>query len=139
MDGSFTIVEHTADVGVRATAPTLAGLFVQAAKGLYAALGQLEASQEPATRTIVLAAPDAEGLLHDWLEELRWAFESAGHVYDRFEFERFEPTNLTARCAGHVCDGARSEIGAEIKAVTYHNLNIRRTDEGCEVTVIFDI
>lgn len=135
----FTFVEHTADLGIRVTAASLPDLFVQAAKGLYALLGRLKPGSQRVDKVIELAAPDAEGLLHDWLSELLWEVDGNGNLLEAFEFTRFCERGLTARCRGSVFDTAGSERSTEVKAVTYHDLRIRKCGEMYEVTVIFDI
>lgn len=135
----FTFIEHTADLGVRATATTLQDLFVQAAKGMQALLGKLEPGSQHVERTLELRAPDAEGLLHDWLAELLWEVDSNNRLFDAFEFSLFDERQLTAQCHGSMLDVARSERSIEIKAVTYHDLRIQKHGGIYEVTVIFDI
>jgi SHS2 domain-containing protein len=135
----FTFIEHTADLAVRATAMNLPDLFIQAAKGMYALLGELVAADHPVERALQLRAPDAESLLHDLLAELLWEIDSAGRLYEAFEFEQFTEQGLAVRCRGHTLDTARSERSTEIKAVTYHDLRIVRREQVYEVTVVFDI
>lgn len=135
----FTIIEHTADLGIRVTAPTLPDLFVQAAKGMYALLGRLKPGAEQVEKVLELEAPDAESLLHDWLAELLWEVDGNGHLFEAFEFTRFCERGLSARCHGSVFDTPGSERSTEIKAVTYHDLRIRKCGDIYEVTVIFDI
>lgn len=137
--GSFEIVDHTADVAIRVRAPTLPDLFVQAAKGMYAVLGRFVSGGETVERRIELTGGDAEDLLHDWLSELLWDFETNESVYDQFDLDRLERGCLLSRCRGSKYDPAKSERTTEIKAVTYHGLRITRIDQTYEVTVIFDI
>jgi SHS2 domain-containing protein len=139
-DGTgFTFIEHTADLGIRATATNLPDLFVQAARGMYALLGRLEPGTQPIEKILQLQAPDTESLLHDWLSELLWELDGNGHLFDSLEFEWLDQQHLTARCRGTVFDAQRSERTVEIKAVTYHDLRIQKRGDSCEVTVIFDI
>ena len=42
------------------------------------------------------------------------------------------------RC-GEAFDGARHEARSAVKAVTYHNLEIRRGEGGYEVDIVFDV
>ncbi len=135
----FTFVEHTADLGIRVTAGNLPDLFIQAAKGMYALLGRLKPGPQRVDKVIELAAPDAECLLHDWLSELLWEVDGNGHLFEAFEFTRFCEGELIARCQGSLFDAAGSERSTEVKAVTYHDLRIRKCSEVYEVTVIFDI
>jgi len=61
---------HTADVGFRLEADSLAGLFRAAAEGLRRALGHEAAPGALETRPLRIARPDLERLLVAWLREL---------------------------------------------------------------------
>jgi SHS2 domain-containing protein len=135
----FTFVEHTADLGIRATATSLCGLFVQAARGMYALLGPLKPGTEPVEKILQLQAPDTESLLHDWLTELLWELDGNDHLFDSLELEWLDDQHMTAHCRGTVLDAQQSQRTVEIKAVTYHDLQIRKCDDTYEVTVIFDV
>ena len=41
MEPSYELFDHTADIGIRAVAPTMAGLVAPAGQGLYAVIGEL--------------------------------------------------------------------------------------------------
>jgi SHS2 domain-containing protein len=135
----YEFVEHTADLAVRARATGLPDLFVQAAKGMYALLGELRPGAQAVETTIEVHAPDAEGLLHDWLAELLWQVDSQHCLFEHFRFSRFDAQHLTAHCKGTFYDPQGSERAAEIKAVTYHDLRIEKRGDVYEVTVVFDV
>jgi SHS2 domain-containing protein len=130
------IVEHTADWALRVTGADLAELFRRAAEGMARLLaGDLSAVPLDHTRAITLESHDAESLLVDWLGELAYWAEREGLVFPNAELERIQPTEL----AGTVRGGRPPELQKHIKAVTYHDLAIRETPGGLEVTVVFDV
>lgn len=137
--GSFEFIEHTADLAVRARAASLPELFIQAAKGMYALLGELHPGRQSVETTIETRAPDVEDLLHDWLAELLWQIDYEKCLFDQFHFTRFDPHHLVAQCKGTIYDAGRSERSVEIKAVTYHDLRVTKRGDMYEVTVVFDI
>ena len=87
------------------------------------------------TRTLHLDAFDSETLLVDWLTELAYFAEMEQVVFPDITLTNVTPTHLEAEIKG----GPVPELGKHIKAVTYHNLEIKETDDGLEATIIFDV
>lgn len=128
-------VEHTADWALRVWAPTLTELFVDAARGMYELAGAKPGLNLTERRRVELSAEDHESLLVAWLQELLYYTESEGLVFGGFKVELLDPPQLLAEVAGEHA----TRLDKVIKAVTYHNLNIRRTNEGYETTIVFDV
>ena len=131
---NFVEVEHTADWAIRVRGTTLPDLFVNAATGMYSLVADLSFAPT-VEREIVVKGMDAEALLVNWLNELIYHTEMDGEVFCEFRVESFQPTHLRAT----VRAGRGIELKKEIKAVTFHNLQIVSTDSGYEVTVVFDV
>jgi SHS2 domain-containing protein len=132
---NFVEVEHTADWAIRVRGATLPELFVNAATGMYSLVADLSSIVTPVEHTIEVKGVDAEALLVNWLNELVYHTETAGVVFSKFHIESFEPTHLRAQ----VQAGRGVELKKQIKAVTFHNLRIEATDQGYEVTIVFDV
>ncbi len=130
----FKELRHTADWELEAWAPDLAGLFEQAANGMYALSGTHLYPEPRITRTIELAADDAESLLVRFLSELLYLGEQFGLAFDRFDLQ-IEDSKLNACLHG----APMTEQSKEIKAVTYHKLAIQPSSRGLEVRIVFDV
>jgi SHS2 domain-containing protein len=130
----FHEIEHTADWQLEVWAPDLPGLFEQAARGMLSLMGAQIAPGERVEREIQLYASDAETLLVGFLEELLYLLESEDLAFDAFDIQT-DGKLLNARLAG----GGVEEMSKEIKAVTFHNLAIERSEEGLRVRVVFDV
>ncbi len=128
-------IEHTADWAIHVRGRDLAELFTRAAQGMYALVTDLSKVRPLVERKVALESFDAETLLVDWLGELLWYTESEGLVFSQFEVQEITPTRLRATVRGEVV----SDLEKQIKAVTFHNLAIHRTEEGYEVTIVFDV
>jgi SHS2 domain-containing protein len=126
---------HTADWELEAWAPNLPSLLEQAARGMYALSGVRLQSGLTQTRTITLQAEDAESLLVRFLNELLWLEEEQGLGFDRFSITVDEQLNLQAELNGF----ANASLDKEIKAVTYHNLQVEDTPQGLRVNIVFDV
>ena len=135
----YEIFEHTADMGLRVRAGDLNRLFCEAAEALFAAIVTNPEEVEPVEEvSFVVAAERADDLLHDWLAELLFTFDSRRLVLSRFDVQTTE-TNLTATARGETLDPERHEPRMEIKAITYHGLKLEKTVDGWLAEVIVDI
>lgn len=132
----FEILPHTADLRIRAWGRTIEELFRDSLLGMSAVLQPAAApGNETIERRITLEAPDVDSLLIDFLSEALSLSEINREIYTSVQFPEFKPDSLTATLRGVQVGG----FDKDIKAVTYHEAVIRRTGEGYEATVIYDI
>ena len=132
---SFEEIEHTADWAYRVRGKDLAELFIQAAMGLYDLVGMQLAPGERITRSLQLKGVDRESLLVAWLNELLYFHENEGLGFDRLEIQHLDQTSIQAKVTG----APTQQWLKDIKAVTYHNLAIRESKSGLEVTLVLDV
>ena len=130
----FEEIEHTADWSLRVWAPDLAGLLEQAARGMLELSGIRLAQGQRAGREITVEATDAEGLLVNFLGELLHILDQEGLAFDEYGLTVAENV-VKAKLQG----GPVMERKKEIKAVTYHNLNIEEKSTGLEALIVFDV
>ncbi|OGO25160.1 MAG: hypothetical protein A2W33_09580 [Chloroflexi bacterium RBG_16_52_11] len=130
----FREIEHTADWEMQVWAPDFPGLLEQAALGMYGLAGAHLAEKPRIKRTVQLSGQDEESLLVSFLEELRYFGEMEGLGFDGFQI-KVEGYQLDAELSG----SALYQIDKEIKAVTFHNLTVRKTERGIEASVVFDV
>ncbi|UCG17557.1 MAG: archease [Phycisphaerales bacterium] len=138
-DAGFEFQEHTADVKLHVWGDTLAALFQAAATGFYRLIGELVSTDVGETVTIELQAPDATDLLHDWLAELLFRFDTRHLHISEIEFAQISDAYLSATGQGRRVDLERSRFDSEIKAVTYHGLEVKQRRGRYEATVILDL
>jgi protein archease len=139
MSTSFEPIEHTADIGYRLKAPTLAELFAVAGRALFDAITELDSIQPQLERKVEAEAGDVEALLVAWLSELNYCCITELELYGEFVIEEVSSTAVRAAVRGEKIDPARHVIQTEIKAVTYHELYVRQVENGWEAQVIFDV
>ena len=139
MDPSFELFDHTADVGIRVWADTLPGLLAPAGEGLYAIIGELVVEGEARARAFDLTGGDTPTLLRDYLAELLLLFEQEHLVVTSVNVSAFEENHLTAAAGLGMVDPQRSVYDHEVKAITYHELDIRAIPGGFSATIIVDI
>ena len=129
-------IEHTADKALHVCGRNLEELLLNAARGL----NSLMLADEPAIshrtqKYVAVEALDAESLLVEWLSELAYWAETEMLVFTRFDLQKVTPTKVEANLFG----AKVQKLEKHIKAVTYHNLRIAKTDRGLEATIVFDV
>ena len=135
----YELFEHTADLGLRARAPTLEALFADAGKALLAAIVANPGDVQPVENyEITVAGDDPEYLLFDWLTELLYAFDSRRLLLVEFDVQ-INPAGLAATCKGERLAPDRHQTEHEVKAITYHGLKVEHADGEWLAEVIVDI
>jgi len=132
----FELLPHTAEVQVRARAPTLASLLAEAGRAL--ARVELGVPPGPAAgdwRAVEVRSGDRAALLVDWLNELIWIAETERWVPVEFELETEGEVAVRGRMRGLSVACAPSLV----KAATYHALRVEPTAEGFEAEFVLDV
>lgn len=129
-------VEHTADWALRVRGDDLRSLFENAARGMVSLIGGEGNPDQPVTHhQIALSASDQETLLVDWLTELLYLIEDQQIVLADIQVQQVDGSSLAAQVGGR----PGGQMQKHIKAVTYHNLSIRRAGQDYETTIVFDV
>jgi SHS2 domain-containing protein len=135
----YEYFDHTADVGIRLSAPDEDTLFADAGRALMGLfvenVDDVRPEQEFEFR---IEGSERDYLLFDWLSELIRHFETTGVVLSRFEVQ-VSADGLNAQGWGEPLDPQRHHLGNEVKAVTYHQLAVTQSDGGWTGQVILDI
>ena len=135
----YIIFAHTADAGIQVEAADLNALFIDAAQALFSLivsdLGDVQIRNQ---REFAIPGDDLECLLVDWLNELLFTFESERLLLAQFEVA-VRPDGLTATAFGECIDEARHRLDHEVKAITYHGLQVRQLPDRWTAQVIVDI
>ena len=127
-------VEHTADWGLEVWAPDMSALIEEAARGMYGLMGVMVSEDDRCHRQLEISSDDDEQRLVSFLEELLFIAESEDLAFDGYLFD-LEGKNLLVRLEG----GSIVSREKEIKAVTFHNLEIGVTERGLKTRIIFDV
>ena len=136
---TYELIDHTADVGIKAHGKTLSEAFENAAKGMFDIITDSSEIESIGQYNIELEAPDLEQLLVDWLSELLFLNSAKNLVFGFFKIDLDEKNKqLTAKVFGEKFDLSKHKIGAEIKAVTYHMLEVKKK-KPFHVQALFDI
>ena len=135
--GGFEEVAHTADLEIKVWGRDLSSLFAAAAEGMFHLSGieDYEEGFSSIREKIDLNAMDYEGLLILFLEELLYRLTEDYMLFDIDKLTIKDDFSLKANLQGTQIKSYQRDI----KAVTYHRLNIKETEKGYSVTIVFDI
>jgi len=139
----YKILEHPADVRIQAFGKTKKELFLSAMRGMNAILKPQIKSQKPASPAgglkvkskIKVKSIDLNSLLVDFLNEILYLIQINKEVYNDVKFTKFSDIELEGELIGNKVES----FSEDIKAVTYHGLEIKQKNGLYEATVLFDI
>ena len=133
----YEILEHKADLKIRAFGKTKEELFLNMLLGMSENIKpELQKPGEKTKRKIKLSSFDFQALLVDFLSEILYLSQINKEIYNDVKFIKFTNTELEAELIGQ----KTVRFGEDIKAVTYHNLDVhRKQDKTWEAIVLFDI
>ncbi len=132
----FEILSHRADLKIRAFGEDKKELFLNM-------LLAMTKSQKPeikitkkVKRKIKINSPDLLTLLVDFLSEALYLGQVNKEVYNNVNFKKFTDRKIEGELTGQKVE----RFGEDIKAVTYHNLEVRqKKDKNWEAIVLFDV
>lgn len=142
------LLPHTADTRLYVEADTLPELFEAAVEGM----GNIVKSSPPKAgppraeklkvqsanviKEIRIESPDVTSLLVDFLSEVLTYSQEEKAVFRKADIKKLTDTSIEAKVYGEKTD----EFDEDIKAVTYHEAEVKKNSKGnWETVIVFDI
>jgi SHS2 domain-containing protein len=142
----FEFFDVTADVGYRAYGNNLGNAFENAAIAMFEVITDTSAVKHLVEKQIELEAEDKYALFYDWLSELLFFHDAEYLVFSKFDVKIYSKVDedreiyyLVATAWGEEFDPLRHERRSEVKAVTYHMMDIKDENLNVMLQVILDI
>ena len=137
-ESGFEILEHTADVGLRARGETIERCFEQATVALGTIAGFWAPGGGGETVEVDLPYDDIEAGIVDWLNEVLWLHDSRDAVVTSVTVEHVGDGAVRARLDLAPREDEELE-GTQVKAITYHQLRVQQSSEGWTAEVFVDV
>ncbi len=143
MTANYRYIDHTADIAIEVSGNSYTELFIAALAGwkdssIYSPAG--ERSIE--IMEITFSEKSVEELLVSFLQELNYLFENKklfpAELRD-LHIEQKDDQFLLKSVIGFAPVSSSDEVKAEIKAVTFHQLDIKRVNNVYKTLIVFDI
>lgn len=139
-DLDYRSLPHTADDGFEVHAPSLERLYIHAALALTDIRVPLKCIEEKLRRSVKVESFDTDTLMVRWLNEVLYLFDVERFLPHRIFFEKFDGNCLEATLIGESYDPSRHGSISEIKAVTYHQLELgSERDSGYFAKIFIDL
>ena len=129
------ILEHAADMKIRAVGKSLEEVFVNSAYGMMEYIyGKQAEKGECREETIEAEGIDSESLLVNWLSEILYLSDANNRAY--FDFEILDFGEFFIKAKAKSCAASAQD---DIKAVTYNEIKVEKRDGGWVAEVVFDV
>ena len=135
----FRILEHTADIGFEVFGATREEVFANAGRALMHLMVNLDSIARRDGLQLRADASDMPSLLVNWLSEILYWFDAEGWLFSDFKFDELTEHSLAAIARGERFDRRRHQVKLLVKAVTYHQLDLREAGERWRAQVYVDI
>lgn len=132
----FELLDHTADILVKAYGKTLEECFANAALAMFDQMVDVSTIKPVGEVELMIEGSEKEELLFDLLSELLYLHDVDRVVLASFDVS-FTEMGLSCLAKGEKLDLERHSPKTEIKAVTFHLLEV--DEDTPSVTVLFDI
>ena len=134
----FEYFEATADIGFKAYGKTMDEAFENAGLAIFNIISDTE-DIEPSTEiSFEVTSEDNVSLLYDYLEELLFYHEVEFMLFSEFDVKIDDGFHLTATIKGEAINWDKHERKTEIKAITFHMMEVKRSDV-IELQAIVDL
>jgi len=130
----------TADTAFAAYGKDLNEVFANAALAMFEIMVNTKQIKPKIKKTVKVKNDDLKGLLFAWLNELLVFYGSDNLAFSKFEVKvDEEKMELKAVCYGEKIDVKKHEVRTEVKAATYHKMEIKKLNGEWKAKVIVDI
>lgn len=135
----YRVFDHTADLGVEIFGETEKALFANSAFAVFDLMVHLRSVRSREAHPIAVEGADREDLLVNVLRDVLYLFNGKKVLLKKLLIEEMDDRHLRGTMRGEPFDPVRHRLKREIKAVTYHGVEVRQRPGGWRAKVIFDV
>jgi SHS2 domain-containing protein len=135
----YEVLDHTADIGLIIYGQDLKGLFENAGKAFFHLITDLRKVRRRVEKRVRIGEESLDRLMVDWLSELLYLHDVDHLLLKGFKVESVGEDGLKAVVEGEPFQAGFHVIKTEVKAVTYHQIEVRKKDGNWRAQVILDL
>lgn len=135
----YRLLDHTADLALEVTGSSVADLFVQAACALYDLITDRGALKGCTSQSLVVTGADWPDLMVNWMRELLYLFNGCHTLVKDVTICHISETGLQAALTCEPFDSRRHVINEEVKAVTYHGIEVIQAQNRWTARIVLDV
>ncbi len=135
----YEVLDHTADIGLIIYGGDLKALFKNAGEAFFHLITDLKRVKCRIERRINIRGESLERLMVDWLSELLYLHDVENLLFKEFEVESVGEDGLKAVAKGEPFQEGVHVIKTEVKAVTYHQIEVQEENGRWRAQIILDL
>jgi len=139
----FKFLEHTADAYIEARGASLEEAYANAAIAMFQVMTDISKVEPKVEESIEVEDKDLSALLYSWLEELLVRHEIKNRLYSKFHIETIEAQKesykLKAKIYGENFNSNKHPSKTEVKAVTFHMMEINQSGDQNRIRFVLDL
>jgi SHS2 domain-containing protein len=139
----FSLLPHTTDAYIEAVGATLEEAMQFAGLALIDTMCNANSISPSVTEHIEASGESEVALLYDWLESILLKFDLERWVYGEFKIAPIVKSTAgfrtVAKASGEKYDREKHGAKVEVKAVTYHRMEILRVEGSTILRFVLDL
>jgi len=135
----YRLIDHTADFGLHVFGSDPQDLFENAGQAMFNQITDINALKGLVELDLRVTGADWCDLMVNWLRELLYLWTGKEMLVKATEIFSIAEHNLSAKVKSDPFDSNLHVITGEIKAVTYHQIQVNQGSAGWEAKIIFDV
>ena len=139
MGKSYEIIDHTADIGLHVFGDSRTTLFCNAAIALTDVITEHRSVVGIESLELSVTGADWPDLMVNWLRELLYLWNGKNLLVASVEIKQISAKRIVAVVSTEPYQPERHRIRNEIKAVTYHQIDVSESLTGWEAKIILDV
>ena len=139
----YKFLPHTTDAYIQSVGATFEEALENAGLALFDTMCNLKSISHKQVDHVEADGADEVELLYDWLETLLLKFELEGKVYSKFQVDLTKAgsgaLHINAKAYGEKYNRQVHDSKVEVKAVTYHRMEVAREGNSVIVRFLLDL
>ena len=141
-NANFKYFDTTADIGVEVNSKNITDAYIDAALGTLNIITDIEKIQPKTVKEINIESEDEYGLLYDWITELLILLDGENFIASQYDIgitNDDKTYKLQGNIIGDNYDTSIYNYKTEVKAITYHEMDIVQEEENIKIRFIVDL
>jgi SHS2 domain-containing protein len=139
MNTHYTLLDHTADLRIRVSGRDPAELYKNAGLALFDLIYRSDSLESRDVIEINITGDDPADLMVNYLRELLFLWTGNEKLVTMVDILQISDTVISARVSTGRYQPQQHTILHEIKAVTYHQIEVSQARDGWQAMVVFDV
>lgn len=138
----YKYFDTTADIGIDVIADNMNLAFKFAAIGVMNLITDVDKIEPQKPMQVNLTSEDIDSLLYDWITELLMLLNSDNYIASEYDVkitQKGSEYHLEALMMGDIYDTTKYNYKTEVKAITYHLMEIKKENDQIHMRFIVDI